>query len=126
MAAILSEDEAEPRARAVVREMVGSWLGHPAAGPVLLSFWGLVRTNPRAAELNAAMFARYRRYSEALVRTGIERGEIRPDADPTAMAAVMVALVVGIATQELFEPDAIDVAAVVQEAGDVVVQHLAA
>ncbi len=124
MAAILFANGTEARARAVVREMVGSWLGHPAAGPVLMSFWGRVRTDPHAAEVNAALYRRYRKYCLCPVRDGMEGGEVRRTADPATLTPVLVGLVVGLAVQQLFDPGAIDVDAAVRVAGDAVVAEL--
>ncbi len=124
IAAIRSEATLSDRARAVVREMVLGYLGESDAGQVLLSFWGRLRDDPAAAERNALLYARYRGYSVELVRIGQERGEFRTDADPEVMGALLVALVLGIALQALFEPGAIDVEAAVAAAGDAVVAHL--
>lgn len=121
---IMSTTGTEARARAVVRHMVGAWLGHPAAGPVLLSFWGRLRVDPSAAEVNAALYRRYRKYSARLITDAIEAGELSAEVDPESMAAVLVALVLGIGTQAMFEQGAIDVERVVEVAGDAVVAHL--
>jgi AcrR family transcriptional regulator len=125
LAAIRAEATLADRARAVVREMVRGWLGSDA-GQVLVSFWGRQGTDADAAELNAALYRRYRAYSADLVRIGQQRGEFRADADPEAIAAVFVALVHGIALQALFEDGAIDVDRAVAVAGDAVVALLEA
>jgi AcrR family transcriptional regulator len=122
--AILSEATLTDRARAVVREMVKGWLGEEDAGQVLVSFWGRLRSDPDAAALNAALFARYRRYSADLVRIGQERGEFREDADPEATGAILVAVVIGLALQATFVPGAIDPEQVAAAAGDAVVAWL--
>lgn len=124
IAAIRAEATLADRARAVVREMVLGYLGDSNAGQVLVSFWGRLRTDADAAEHNAALYARYRGYSSDLVRIGQERGEFRADADPEAVGALIVALVLGIALQALFDPRAIDVEAAVGAAGDAVVALL--
>ena len=126
LAAIRAQATLADRARAVVREMVRGYLGDNDAGLALVGFWSRMRTDPVAAKVNAALHARYRSYSSDLVRIGQERGAFRADADPEAVGAVLVALVLGIALQALFEPGAVDVDTVVTEAGDAVVAHLQA
>ena len=124
LAAIRSEATLADRARAVVREMVRGYLGDSNAGQVLVSFWSRLRTDVDASERNAALYARYRGYSVELVRIGQQRGEFRAEADPDAVAAVLVALVLGVALQALFDPGAIEVDAAVAAAGDAVVAYL--
>jgi AcrR family transcriptional regulator len=133
IAAIRAESTLAERARAVVREMVRGWLGAtpaPAlvggAGAVLVAYWGRLREDPELARLNADLYARYRGYSAELVRIGQARGEFRADADPDAIAAVLVALVLGVTLQALFDPGSIDLDAVVAAAGEVVVRALRA
>lgn len=123
LSTILAEATLVDRARAVVREMVRGWLGSDA-GQVLVSFWGRQGTDADAAELNAALYRKYRAYSAQLVKIGQERGEFRADADPEAMGVLMVALVHGIALQVMFEPGEVDVEKVVTLAGDAVVALL--
>ncbi|MEZ4236635.1 MAG: helix-turn-helix domain-containing protein [Myxococcota bacterium] len=125
LAAIRSEETLADRARAVVRVMVRGWIGGSQVGRVLVPFWGRIYADPVAREANAAMLARYRDYSAELVRIGQRRGEFRGDADPAAAGAVIVALVVGIAAQAMFDP-ALDAEPAVAAAGDAVVAWLVA
>lgn len=125
LAAIRSESPMDERARAVVREMVHAWLGASDAVPVLISFWGRLGADPDAAVLNAALYARYRGWSAELVRRGQQRGELRPDVDPEAAGAVLVALVLGLTLQERFAPGAVALERAVAAAGDAVVAWLA-
>ncbi len=126
LAAIRAEATFADRARAVVREMVAGWLGAGGAGPVIVSFWGRLGVDPEARAVNAALYARYRGYAADLVRAGQARGELRADVDADAVGAVLVALVLGIALQALFEPGGVDVPRAVRAAGDAVVAHLTA
>ncbi len=127
LAAIRAESTFPERARAVVREMVRGWLGGTGAGQVIVSFWGRLSADADAAEVNAALYRRYRGYAADLVRLGQARGEFAPDVDAEAMGAVLVALVLGIALQAMFaEGDEVDVERAVALAGDAVVAHLVA
>jgi AcrR family transcriptional regulator len=56
---------------------------------------------------------------------GIERGEIRPDIDPDAQAALWFGTMRGIGQQVLLDPDAIDVQAVTEEAIEAMTRALA-
>jgi hypothetical protein len=56
---------------------------------------------------------------------GIERGEIRPDIDPDAQAALWFGTMRGIGQQVLLDPDAIDVRAVTEEAIEAMTRTLA-
>lgn len=125
VAAIRAETSLAARARAVVREMTRGWLSSDA-GIVVVSFWGRLGTDADSAELNAALYRRYRGYSSALVRIGQERGEFSPDIDADAMGVVIVGVVHGIALQALFEPGAVDVDRAIAAAGDAVVALLCA
>lgn len=113
-AAIRAEATFPERVRAVVREMVRGWLAGDA-GTVLVSQWG--RADPRAADVNAALYRRYRAWSADLVRAGVAKGAFRTDVEPDAVGAVLVALVLGIVLQARWDP-AVDVEAVVEAAQD--------
>jgi AcrR family transcriptional regulator len=96
------------RIEAALRATVRGFVEHPEAAAVLIGFWGRLRTDPRAAEINAALYRRYRRDLAGLLRRGVELDELGPrDAD--ALAAVGVAAVIGLIGQALFEPGAVDV-----------------
>jgi AcrR family transcriptional regulator len=125
LGAIRAEASSADRARAVVREMVRGWLGPTGAGPALIAYWGRLGADPELASLNAALYARYRRSSAELVRRGQERGEFRADADPDALGAVLVALVLGVALQARFDPERFDLDAALTAAGDAAVRALA-
>jgi hypothetical protein len=56
---------------------------------------------------------------------GIERGEIRPDIDPDAQAALWFGTMRGVGQQVLLDPDAIDVRAVTEEAIEAMTRALA-
>jgi AcrR family transcriptional regulator len=113
------------RARAVVREMTRGWSSSDA-GQVLVSFWGRQGTDADAAELNAALYRRYREYSAQLVRIGQERGEFQLEVDPEAMGIVMVGLVQGMALQGMFAKGALDMDKAIETAADAIVALLTA
>jgi TetR/AcrR family acrAB operon transcriptional repressor len=121
--AIRAEATLVERARAVIREMTRG-CQRSDAGQVLVSFWGRQGTDADAAELNAALYRRYRAYSSQLVRIGQERGEFRRDIDAEAMGVVMVGLVQGMALQGIFEKGALDMDKAIETAADAVVALL--
>ena len=120
-AAVASAGPAPERIHAVLRGMVGGFLGHPEATRVLVAFWGRQGVDPRAASKNAALFRRYRTECAELLRAGQVRGEVRADLNVDATAAVVVGLVIGIAAQAFFEPDAVPVDAAVDAAAEGVI-----
>lgn len=98
------------RVRAVLHGQVSGWIEHPEAGKILLSFWGRLGSDPRAAAVNAALYRRYREESGAMANEPI--------------AVLLVGIVLGIATQHYFEPGAFDVEAAVDEAAVMVAARL--
>ncbi len=106
----------EGRVRAVLESMVRGFLERTDGTEVLLAFWGRLRTDERATTVNADLYARYRKRTEKLVREGQNAGDFRVDVEPRAMAAVIVALVIGICVQAYFQEGAIDVDGAVEEA----------
>jgi AcrR family transcriptional regulator len=126
-AAVLAEVEAGAtigdKVGAVLRANVRGFVERAEAGRVILSFWGRLSSDPRVRELNAELYARYRRRAARLIRRAVASGEIAK-VDPAVVAALLVGLVLGIATQHYFEPGAIDVDAAVDEAVRTVLARL--
>lgn len=116
VAVVAGVDRMSDKIRAVLRSKVNGFLHNVEASRILISFWGRVPTDTRAAEINRALFGRYRGQSASLVRDGQQRGLFRDDADPESWAAVLVGQVIGIVVQALFESDAVDVDASVDAA----------
>ncbi len=113
----------DEKLRAVLRANVRGFVDNEVAGRVLLSFWGRLSADPKVRALNAELHARYRQQAARLLRRARARGEIaRVDAD--VVATVLVAVVVGIATQHYFQPGAIDVDAAIEEAARAVQARL--
>lgn len=93
--------------RAIMATKVRGYLDHPEACRVLLAFWGRLDADPRARQINAALYRRYRGEAAGFLAWAAERGQLAT-ADADAMATVMVGLVLGIVLQQLFEPGAVD------------------
>jgi TetR/AcrR family fatty acid metabolism transcriptional regulator len=113
----------EDKVRAVLRGNVRGFVDSEVAGRVLLSFWGRLSSDPVVRKLNADLYAKYRRRAAKLLRTARAEGLVGP-VDPTVMGALLVAIVLGIATQHYFEPGSIDVDAAVEEATKTVMARL--
>jgi AcrR family transcriptional regulator len=128
-AAVQSEVEAgatiDEKVRAVLRANVRGFIDRAEAGRVLLSFFDRLSADPETRRLNAELYARYRARSAKLLKRARDAGEIAK-IDPATMGALLVALVLGIATQHYFEPGAIDVDAAIEEAARTVSARLAA
>jgi AcrR family transcriptional regulator len=113
----------EDKVRAVLRGNVRGFVDSAVAGRVLLSFWGRLSADPVVRKLNADLYAKYRRRAAKLLRSARADGLIG-QVDPTVMGALLVAIVLGIATQHYFEPGSIDVDAAVEEATKTVMARL--
>ena len=113
----------EDKVRAVLRGNVRGFVDSEVAGRVLLSFWGRLSSDPVVRKLNADLYAKYRRRAAKLLRTARAEGLVGP-VDPPVMGALLVAIVLGIATQHYFEPGSIDVDAAVEEATKTVMARL--
>lgn len=121
--AVLASASVEDRIRAVLRGNVRGFVDRAEAGKVLLSFWGRLSSDAAVRKLNAELYARYRGRCEKLLRKAIAAGAIAK-VDPRTMAALMVGIVLGIATQHYFEPKSIDVDAAIDEAEATVLARL--
>ena len=106
--------------RAVLRTKVHGFLEVVEAAQVLISFWSRLNTDPRARAHNAAMYRRYRHQSAKLLAEGQRQGVFRADLDVDGFAALLVAQVLGITLQALFEPGAIAVDRAIEAATDAV------
>ena len=113
----------EDKVRAVLHGNVRGFVDSEVAGRVLLSFWGRLSADAQVRKLNAELYAKYRRRAAKLLRAARAEGLIG-SVDPSVMGALLVALVLGIATQHYFEPGAIDVDAAIEEATRTVMARL--
>ena len=105
----------EEKVRAVLRANVRGFVDRAEAGKVLLSFWGRLSSDAEVRRLNAELYARYRAQCAKLLRKAGSSGAIAR-VDPKTMAAVLVGIVLGIATQHYFEPGGVDVDLAIEEA----------
>jgi len=119
---VLAAPTIEAQVGAVLRANVRGFIDRAEAGRVLLSFWGRIFSDAEIRRLNASLYARYRRRAAGLLK-GAGRAIAR--VDEKTMAALLVGLVLGIATQHYFEPGAIDVDAAIEEATRTVLARLA-
>jgi AcrR family transcriptional regulator len=109
---------------AAIRTKVRGFLDHPEASYVLLSFWSRLRTDRRARERNAQLYAEYRRQAARLIEMGRKAGAFGrvPVAEA---AALLVGAVIGIVTQVHFDPGAVDPEACIEEAARMFMARLA-
>jgi AcrR family transcriptional regulator len=113
----------ESKLRAMVRANVQGFVERREAARILISFWGRIPRDRAAAKANAALYASYRAQAARLLRAAARDGAIAP-VSADAVAALMVAMVIGIATQAYFEAGSIDVAATVREAEETMLARL--
>jgi len=109
---------------AVMRANARGFVQHLAAVRILMSFWSRIPSDKRARTVNARLYATYRRRASRLVERAKAEGVFAPDVNPEVVASLLVALVLGIAAQEYFEPGAINSAAVLEEATRIVLARL--
>jgi AcrR family transcriptional regulator len=105
--------------RAVLRANVHGFLEHREAGVILLSFWGRLGSDPRARKANARLYDVYRERTLSV----LDGGDFA-FVDSPSLAAVIVGLVIGIASQVYFEPGSIDPEGAINEATRCVVARL--
>jgi TetR/AcrR family transcriptional regulator, fatty acid metabolism regulator protein len=114
----------EAKVRAVLHGNVRGFVDSEVAGRVLLSFWGRL-SDAKVRALNAELYAKYRRRAAKLLRSARTDGLIA-QVDPGVMGALLVGIVLGIATQHYFEPGSIDVDGAIDEATRTVMARLQA
>ena len=98
----------------MLRTKVHGFLDSAEASWILLAFWGRVRSDPDSAAVAGELFAGYRDQAAKLLRRAQEHGEVGLDADPESFGANLVGMVIGIVTQSLLAPDAVDVAGAIR------------
>ena len=101
----------EERIRRASRAIVHGFVHNPVASIILMSFWGSLRADAETARLNAELYRKYR----ASARHIAAAAEVPETVDLDAFAAVFVGLVIGIACQALFDAEAIDIEAAVDQ-----------
>src|SRR5690606_6870808 len=57
-----------------IRATIHGFLDHPEAARVLLAFWAQIPSDPRAAEVNARLYAAWRAQAARLIRRGQRDG----------------------------------------------------
>lgn len=115
---------AADKVRAMLGATVRGFVDRAEAGRVLMSFWGRLPSDPQVRQLNAELYARYRRAAAKVLRRARAEGAIAK-IDPAVMASLLVGLVLGIAMQHFFDPGSIDVDAATEEAVQTVLARLA-
>ena len=88
----------------VVRALGEISVDKMASDPIPLGAWAEFLLQPKARERYASMLRQSRDRLAALVRRGIERGEIR-DLDPEGVAAALTAAIEGTLLQAMVDPD---------------------
>ena len=107
----------EEKVLAVLRANLHGFLGNREAGLILLSFWGRLGSDPKARKANARLYEVYRERTQTLLAAF-------PGVNASALSAVIVGLILGIASQVYFDPGAIDTEAALEQAGRCVIGAL--
>lgn len=113
----------EEKVCAVLKATIEGFVSHTEATRILISFWGRIPSSPEIQKINARLYASYRKEAARLVRAGRKTGELG-DVPPDAIAALLVGIVIGVATQAYFDREAIDVEKVIEEAQRTVLARL--
>ena len=96
---------------AIVRSYLGLAAGDPTPSRVMNVLWSEAATSmPELIDTVQPSSRSYLAHYEAQVRAGIARGEIDPAVDPASVAVLVLALLRGVASQELLEPTRVDLA----------------
>jgi len=108
----------ESRIRRSSRAIVRGFVDNPVAATILMSFWGSLKADAETARLNADLYRKYRSAARQIAASADPNGPNQGDAplNLDAFATVFVGVVIGIACQALFDPDAIDIEAAVDHA----------
>lgn len=101
---------------AVIRGMAGGFLDRREASQILLAFWSRVRSDARAASVNAALYDRYRKETARLIKRGQREGVFNTSVNAKAMAAHIVGIVIGVVIQSEFAEGKLPTGAVLDEA----------
>lgn len=121
--AIESSASPEEKVRAVIAANVHGFVERTEAGRVLLSFWGRISSDARIRAVNAKLYATYRRRTKRLLEA-VRAPLGNKDVDLEAMSGVIVGVVIGLATQWIFDPRSIDLEASIDEATRSVIARL--
>ena len=109
-----SEVEGAAKVHATIDAVVKGFLEREEATRVLLSFWGRLQADPRAAEKNARLYERYRSFGRKVLADACSEAGV--DVPTQALSVSLVAVIIGIVAQATFEPGAVDVDEAVAEA----------
>ncbi len=112
-AEVEAAQDLEERIRRASRAIVDGFVDNPVASRILMSFWGSLQADAETARLNADL---YRKYRAAARRIAESAPNVPNSVDLDAFAAVFVGMVIGIACQALFDAEAIDIPAAVDQA----------
>jgi len=110
------------KVRAVLSANLRGFLEHREAGLILLSFWGRL-SDPRVRKANAALYATYRERTVRVLAAGRRAGLFAVH-DVEAMSALIVGIVIGLATQVYFDEASLDPDAALDEAVSCVLVRL--
>ena len=94
---------------AVVRGITRGFLDHPEATRILLVFWGRMHADARIRKRNAALFARFRASTAAVIERAARKNALPRGLRSAELAAFTVGTVLGVVGQTTFEKGAVDV-----------------
>ena len=103
LAAVQARGTPTEQLAAAVRATIAGFIENIEAGRILLAFWARINTDPAARERNARLYATYRGRVTVLLREGVDAGEFLVDDEP-GTATFVVGTIIGVVTQEYFDP----------------------
>jgi len=107
----------------MIRANTRGFVEHAEAARILLSFWGRIGSDKRIRKTNATLYAGYRKGAARILEAGRAQG-LFADVDVDGMSALLVGIVIGIATQSHFEKGAIEWERTLDEAVKTVMARL--
>jgi len=106
--ATLAEGSLADKIHAVISTTTMGFLENIEATKIIVSFWSRIQSDPSARRRNADLYDGFRAKTRSVLLQGRVSGELAPNTDIDAVAAAIVAVVIGIVTQSYFQPETID------------------
>jgi AcrR family transcriptional regulator len=101
---------------AILYAMIHGFLERAEAGQILISFWSRIPKDKNVTKMNAKLYAGYRKQVARVLGKARKDGELTiSNKQISAISALIVGIVIGVAMQVYFQPGAIDMDAIIDE-----------
>lgn len=123
-AAATVTSEPVERMRLIVRAAIAMTRENPVSYQVFLHFAANGPAQPELGEQIRLLYADFRAYTAAGIRSGQRRGLFRADLDPDATAAQVIGAIIGLALQWLVDPEGYPFDAAARQAEAMLMDYL--